>query len=151
CEDNRLVTPRWIAGADDRARRHALDSRGEYFRTHPERTDREWLGEIVAHFAGIDATAGLDDEFSPIHLVPPSGDAAREILEFWWDRDDEGALKWTFTGADTRFLGDVYQDLSESARKTFALLQTPEFVEEFILDQTLTPALDEYTRAGRPL
>ncbi|MEN0072419.1 MAG: BREX-2 system adenine-specific DNA-methyltransferase PglX, partial [Propionicimonas sp.] len=38
---------------------------------------------------------------------------------------------------------DLYQDLSEYAKKTFALLQTPEFVEEFILDQTLEPALAE--------
>ncbi len=36
------------------------------------------------------------------------------------------------------------QDLSESARKRFALLQTPGFVEEFILDHTLTPALDAF-------
>ncbi len=42
---------------------------------------------------------------------------------------------------DTRhFLGDLYQDLSEAARKKYALLQTPEFVEEFILDRTLDPA-----------
>ena len=47
-------------------------------------------------------------------------------------------------GGDTRFLGDLYQDLSESARKRFALLQTPDFVEEFILDRTLTPALDAF-------
>ena len=47
-------------------------------------------------------------------------------------------------GGDTRFLGDLYQDLSEAARKKYALLQTPEFVEEFILDRTLTPALDEF-------
>ncbi|MFN9420951.1 MAG: BREX-2 system adenine-specific DNA-methyltransferase PglX, partial [Pirellula sp.] len=45
---------------------------------------------------------------------------------------------------DTRFLGDLYQDLSEAARKKFALLQTPDFVEEFILDRTLEPALDEF-------
>ena len=44
----------------------------------------------------------------------------------------------------TRFLGDLYQDLSESARKRYALLQTPEFVEEFILDRTLTPAIEEF-------
>jgi hypothetical protein len=44
---------------------------------------------------------------------------------------------------DTRFLGDLYQDLSEPVRKKYALLQTPEFVEEFILDRTLTPALGE--------
>ena len=49
---------------------------------------------------------------------------------------------------DTRFLGDLYQDLSEAARKTYALLQTPEFVEEFILDRTLTPAIEEFGLDG---
>ncbi|MFO7905678.1 MAG: BREX-2 system adenine-specific DNA-methyltransferase PglX, partial [Pirellulaceae bacterium] len=44
----------------------------------------------------------------------------------------------------TRFLGDLYQDLSERARKKYALLQTPVFVEEFILDRTLDPAIDEF-------
>src|SRR5262249_20136939 len=38
---------------------------------------------------------------------------------------------------------DLYQDLSQHAKDTYALLQTPEFVEEFILDQTLRPALAE--------
>ena len=45
---------------------------------------------------------------------------------------------------DTRFLGDLYQDLSEEARKKYALLQTPVFVEEFILDRTLDPAIEEF-------
>lgn len=49
---------------------------------------------------------------------------------------------------DTRFLGDLYQDLSEAARKKYALLQTPEFVEKFILDRTLEPALDEFGLDG---
>ncbi|MCX6879968.1 MAG: BREX-2 system adenine-specific DNA-methyltransferase PglX [Verrucomicrobia bacterium] len=44
----------------------------------------------------------------------------------------------------TRFLGDLYQDLSEAARKKYALLQTPEFIEEFILDRTLTPAIETF-------
>ena len=47
--------------------------------------------------------------------------------------------EWT-----TRFLGDLYQDLWEEARKQYALLQTPYFVEEFILDRTLDPAIDEF-------
>ena len=42
------------------------------------------------------------------------------------------------------FLGDLYQDLSEDVRKKYALLQTPAFVEQFILDRTLSPALDEF-------
>ena len=44
---------------------------------------------------------------------------------------------------DTRFLGDLYQDISDDAKKRYALLQTPVFVEEFILDRTLEPALNE--------
>ncbi len=40
-------------------------------------------------------------------------------------------------GVGHPFLGDLYQDLSEHAKKTYALLQTPDFVEEFILDRTL--------------
>ena len=49
---------------------------------------------------------------------------------------------------DTRFLGDLYQDLSDLAKKKYALLQTPVFVEEFILDRTLTPALREFGLPG---
>jgi hypothetical protein len=45
---------------------------------------------------------------------------------------------------DTRFLGDLYQDLSEPVRKKYALLQTPLFVESFILERTLEPAIDEF-------
>jgi hypothetical protein len=146
CEDNALVGPRWIAGADADQRGRALDARHAYFQAHPEHTDREWLGQIIAHFADYSATAALVDSFSPLHLVAPSGDAARTLLEFWWQQDNDGQPRYGFNGIDTRFLGDAYQDLSEHAKKTYALLQTPEFVEEFILDQTLEPAL-----ADRPL
>ena len=146
CEDNSLVSPRWIAGADTDARAHAVDARRAYFQQHPDHTDREWIAAISEHFSQFPATEGLVDRYSPMHLVAPSGDAARTVLEFWWQQDADGALLYSFDGVDTRFLGDVYQDLSEFAKKTYALLQTPEFVEEFILDQTLEPAL-----ADRPL
>ena len=146
CEDNKLVTPHWIGGADADERGQALDARRAYFQTHPEHTDREWIGQIIEHFDKFTATAGLVDAYSPLHLVAPSGDAARKLLEFWWQQDADGNPVYGFSGVDTRFLGDVYQDLSEHAKKTYALLQTPEFVEEFILDQTMEPAL-----ADRPL
>lgn len=146
CEDNALLSPRWIGGADADQRAQALDARRAYFQQHPEHTDREWLGQIIAHFGKYTATAGLVDRFSPLHLVAPSGDAARALLEFWWQQDDAGQPLYGFVGVDTRFLGDTYQDLSEHAKKTYALLQTPEFVEQFILDQTMEPAL-----ADRPL
>lgn len=148
CEDNALVSSRWIGGADSDQRGRALDARHAYFQAHPEHTDREWLGQIIAHFAGYSATAALVDSFSPLHLVAPSGDAARRLLEFWWQQDDDGKPRYGFNGIDTRFLGDAYQDLSEHAKKTYALLQTPEFVEEFILDQTLEPALGDRPLEG---
>jgi hypothetical protein len=76
-----------------------------------------------------------------------SADGATLLLGFWQKLDPEtGALLHDFTdpAASTRFLGDLYQDLSEKARKKYALLQTPEFVERFILDRTLTPAIEEF-------
>ena len=69
-----------------------------------------------------------------------SGDAASE----------DGALVHDLTDSSlsTRFLGDLYQDLSQHAKDTYALLQTPVFVEEFILDRTLEPALEERPLEG---
>ncbi|GGF99364.1 DNA methylase [Rhodococcoides trifolii] len=143
CEDNHLVTHRWISGPTDDERGHALDTRTAYFRAHPEHTDRDWLTSIAHHFARYPATAGLVDSYAPMWQVAPSGDAARALLEFWWDKDDTGSHKWVFTGIDTRFLGDVYENLSAAARTLYALRQTPEFVEEFILDRTLEPAMND--------
>ena len=76
--------------------------------------------------------------------------ALTALVDFWRATDASGELVHDFTdpALDTRFLGDLYQDLSEHARKTYALLQTPVFVEEFILDQTLTPALAEFGLDG---
>ena len=108
CEDNALITPRWIAGADDDECAQALDARHAYFQQHPEHTDREWLGQIAEHFAKFPATAGLVDKYSPLHLVAPSGDATRALLEFWWQQGDDGQPVYGFSGMDTRFLGDIY-------------------------------------------
>ena len=72
--------------------------------------------------------------------------AIKTLLDFWRQTGEDGKVLYDFTNPEwnTRFLGDLYQDLSESARKTYALLQTPEFVEEFILDYTLDPAIEEF-------
>src|SRR5699024_11412004 len=79
-----------------------------------------------------------------------SGNAATAIIDFWRERDAKGNLVHDLADSElsTRFLGDLYQDLSDYAKKTFALLQTPEFVEEFILDQTMEPALAERPLEG---
>ncbi|HKS43840.1 MAG TPA: BREX-2 system adenine-specific DNA-methyltransferase PglX, partial [Amycolatopsis sp.] len=151
CEDNELVRPAWIAGHTKERRQLALDARRAYFQANGEHNDRHWLSQIIQHFAAMGATAGLVDEFSPLHQVTPSGDAARRLLEFWWETDPEGEellRRFRDPNLGTRFLGDLYQDLSEFAQKKYALLQTPEFVEEFILDQTMEPALAERPLEG---
>ncbi|MGH3225869.1 MAG: BREX-2 system adenine-specific DNA-methyltransferase PglX, partial [Streptosporangiaceae bacterium] len=149
CEDNALVGPVWIAGPDHR-RQEALDAQLAFFRTHPLDTDREWLRAAIDHLAALPATRGLVDSRSALHLVAPSGSAVTKLLDFWRDRGEGDALVHDLadTSLSTRFLGDLYQDLSQHAKETYALLQTPVFVEEFILDRTLEPALKERPLEG---
>jgi hypothetical protein len=149
CEDNGLVAPVWIAGPD-RRRQEALDAQLAYFRAHPEHTDREWLQSGIDYLAGLPATGALVGPHSALYLVSPSGDAVTRLLEFWRRRGDDGALVHDLADKElsTRFLGDLYQDLSQHAKDTYALLQTPVFVEEFILGRTLKPALDERPLEG---
>ncbi|MFM9959995.1 MAG: BREX-2 system adenine-specific DNA-methyltransferase PglX [Planctomycetaceae bacterium] len=162
-EDNRLIDPPKIAGPDDRLER-ARDEHELYFRSHPKQTDREYLLAVFEQLAKLPGTKDVFGEHNPIRELPNwlSGDAAGEMLRFFQKIDaNTGALVHDFTDTnwDTRFLGDLYQDLSEAARKKYALLQTPVFVEEFILDRTLNPALDEFgldaapvlDRDGKPL
>lgn len=149
CEDNRLLSQVWISGPGDR-RQEAFDAENAYFRAHPEDTWREWILEGIAHLRSFPATVGLVDEHAALWQVSPSGMMAKELLDFWRATDESGVPLHDFQDKElsTRFLGDLYQDLSVYAKKTFALLQTPDFIEEFILDQTLTPALAERPLEG---
>ncbi|MEQ9408744.1 MAG: BREX-2 system adenine-specific DNA-methyltransferase PglX [Fuerstiella sp.] len=147
-EDNRLIDPPKLAGTGDRLKR-ARDEHELYFREHPTQTDREYLLAIFDHLAELPGTRDVFGEHNPLRDLTSwlSGDAAGELRGFFQKIDaNSGSLIHDFTDPewDTRFLGDLYQDLSEAARKKYALLQTPDFVEEFILDRTLDPALDEF-------
>ncbi|SCE85095.1 Methyltransferase domain-containing protein [Micromonospora haikouensis] len=148
CEDNGLLGDAcYLAGPTQDRAVLAEESQDDFFVRHPAKTDRDWL---LAGFEQIrQSQAGallFDKEHNPAYQIPVSHDAAKALIAFWRRRDDDGTLVHDFTDPawGTRFLGDLYQHLSEAARKTYALLQTPDFVEEFILDLTLTPALDEF-------
>lgn len=148
-EDNKLVDRPWLSGTPDSGRLAlARDRHDAYFRVHPHESDREYL---IASFREAGRLPGLhtffDEAHNPVFRLGISGYAAIEVLQFWRDVSaDSGALIRDFTDPtwNTRFLGDLYQDLSEATRKRYALLQTPEFVEAFILDRTLTPAIREF-------
>jgi SAM-dependent methyltransferase len=157
-EDNRMLdeagTARaWLAGPGERLRL-ARDHHTLYFREHPTESDREYLEHVFRTTANptgrrpIPVVQALfDEEHNPLWRLGVSGDGATALLNFWQQVEPEtGELRHDFTDSEwnTRFLGDLYQDLSEAARKKYALLQTPVFVEEFILARTLGPAIDEF-------
>ncbi|HEY7494522.1 MAG TPA: BREX-2 system adenine-specific DNA-methyltransferase PglX, partial [Candidatus Tectomicrobia bacterium] len=146
-EDNGLVQEALLSGPDER-RRLAAERQMQYFQQHPTDTDRDYLYEVFRTVATLPAVTTLfDPQHNPVWAYGISGDAARDLIAFWRQVVPEtGALVHDFTDAtwDTRFLGDLYQDLSEDARKRYALLQTPIFVEEFILDRTLDPAIEVF-------
>lgn len=148
-EDNGLVERPWLAGTPNSGRLALARDRHEaYFRANPRESDREFL---LAAFRDSGSLPGLqtffDESHNPVFRLGISGDAAMALRQFWQQVDpNTGLLAHDFIDPDwnTRFLGDLYQDLSEATRKRYALLQTPEFVEEFILDRTLTPAIREF-------
>ncbi|WIM97001.1 BREX-2 system adenine-specific DNA-methyltransferase PglX [Actinoplanes oblitus] len=152
-EDNSLIKPVWISGPPAR-RAEALNAQSEFMRTRAQAgenpTDRDWLLKAVDYLSGLPAARELVDETSALWLITPSGDAAGRLLAFWRERDEAGELRRDLRDEklDTRFLGDIYQDLSEEAKSRYALLQTPDFVERFILDRTLEPALKERPLEG---
>ena len=150
CEDNGLVEVPLLSGPGERLQL-ARDHRAAFFAEHAAADDRDWLVEVFGRYARLPGTSGVFGERNPLWQLSPGPDGAKELVELWWATDDEGrVLRHDFTDGslNTRFLGDLYQDLSEHARKQFALLQTPDFVEAFILDRTLEPALETFGLAG---
>ncbi|MFD7393519.1 BREX-2 system adenine-specific DNA-methyltransferase PglX [Streptomyces virginiae] len=158
CEDNELIPEPYLTAPDADRRDLALARYEEYVAKDPDPTFRGWLERAFADLgAGQAGRLLFDRKHNPLFQIPLSHDGARELIAFWRERDEAGVLVHDFTdklnedgteGWDTRFLGDLYQDLSEAARKTYALLQTPEFVEEFILDRTMDPAVREFGYEG---
>jgi hypothetical protein len=153
CEDNGLIDEARIAGPGIRDA-EARDAQQRYFTGHPHSNDREYLQSIfrsAATFRGLDEVVGEGE--SPLWLVDPPADAATRLLGLFRSTDESGSLAHDFTDLEmgTRFLGDLYQDLSDYAKSTYDLLQTPDFIEEFILDRTLTPAIETFGLAKTTL
>ncbi|MFB7912862.1 BREX-2 system adenine-specific DNA-methyltransferase PglX [Streptomyces sp. NPDC056061] len=163
CEDNRLIPDPYLTGPEQERRDLAEARYAQYVEETEDPTYRGWLLRAFDELgAGQAGKLLFRQDRNPLYQIPLSHDGARALVEFWRERQEaqegegceSGALVLVhdFTdplnedgteGWDTRFLGDLYQDLSEAARKTYALLQTPEFVEEFILDRTMDPVVRE--------
>ncbi|MBL9101053.1 MAG: BREX-2 system adenine-specific DNA-methyltransferase PglX [Myxococcales bacterium] len=136
-EDRGLVAPR-IAGPG------ARDSEDAFFRIAPFLGPREYLLTVFRELTRLPAARPLfHANHNLVWALGPSAEACKTLLElFRTPHIDTPAFR--FGQPDTRFLGDLYQELDDDVRDRFALLQTPDFVERFILDRTLEPALREY-------
>jgi hypothetical protein len=144
CEDNRLYDTPLLSGPGAR-RDLAGDHRANWLAENPAAGDREWLEEVFRRYCRIPAMTQLFGERNPLWQFGPSADGARSTIDLWRRLEPaSGELRHDFADPDlnTRFLGDLYQDLSAHAKKMYALLQTPDFVEEFILERTLDPAIE---------
>ncbi|MEV6959558.1 BREX-2 system adenine-specific DNA-methyltransferase PglX [Streptomyces sp. NPDC051207] len=158
CEDNRLIDEPYLTSPDIDRRELAQARYDEYKSTAADPTWRGWLLKAFAEIGDGQAGRLLFDEWhNPLYQVPLSHEGAGALVAFWGRRREDGTLVHDFTdplndegtrGWNTRFLGDLYQDLSEDAKERYALLQTPKFVEDFILDRTMTPALREHGFKG---
>jgi hypothetical protein len=91
---------------------------------------------------------GLPELFSPqpAEVALTSDELSRALIGFWRHRDADTGAVWSF--AEERFegelMGDLYQELDPVVKDRFALCQTPDFVRAFILDRTLTPAIETF-------
>lgn len=148
-EDRGFLPRRRLAGEGD-AGRTAHEGRDTLGELAPHLGARELLLLVFQELMTFEAVAPL---FDPAHnlawRLTPSDTVARELIAFWEtpDPDDAERLRFAFDrerAPTTRFLGDVYEELDPDAKKRFALLQTPDFIERFILDRTLTPALGAF-------
>ncbi|MEW2116885.1 BREX-2 system adenine-specific DNA-methyltransferase PglX [Streptomyces sp. NPDC005474] len=150
-EDNFLLRDPYIAAAGAARRTHAQERQDQFIAEDGARTHRHWLWEAFDEIGSSPAGRLLfDKSHNPLYQIPLSNEGARGLIDFWRrheeSEDDGMRLVHDFGDPnwDTRFLGDLYQDLSQEAKEKYALLQTPEFVEEFILERTLDKAIDRF-------
>ncbi|MFH9982868.1 BREX-2 system adenine-specific DNA-methyltransferase PglX [Streptomyces sp. NPDC017179] len=151
CEDNSLLRDPFLAGATPARQTHAHERHDQFIARNPANTHRDW---ILSAFDEIGVTpAGrmvFDQRHNPLYQIPLSNEGAKQLIDFWriHEEAEGGGTNIVHDFHDdnwgTRFLGDLYQDLSEDVRDKYALLQTPEFVERFILDRTLKKAIERF-------
>ncbi|MBK6520467.1 MAG: BREX-2 system adenine-specific DNA-methyltransferase PglX [Polyangiaceae bacterium] len=107
-----------------------------------------WIFKDLASDATAGRGVGLPELFSPqpAELALPADALSRALIAFWRAQDPDTHAQWSF--ADETFegelMGDLYQELDPVVKDRFALCQTPDFVRAFILDRTLTPAIETF-------
>ncbi|MDX3547189.1 BREX-2 system adenine-specific DNA-methyltransferase PglX [Streptomyces europaeiscabiei] len=150
-EDNFLLKDPYIAGTGTSRQTHAHERHDHFIAEAAERTHRHWLWKAFDEIGSSPAGRSLfDKKHNPLFQIPLSNEGAKGLIDFWRRHEESGSdgtsIVHDFSDPEwnTRFLGDLYQDLSQEAKDKYALLQTPKFVEEFILQRTLNKALNRF-------
>src|SRR5690606_21530751 len=91
---------------------------------------------------------GLPELFArqPAEVAVPADALSRALIALWREKDtDTGELRWSFAAEEFagELMGDLYQNLDPTVGERYGLYQTPDFVRDFMLGQTLTPAIAE--------
>jgi hypothetical protein len=119
-EDNRLLDRPMLSGPGERLEL-AMARQQENVRARPMDLDTDYLLDTFGQVARLPGLGGLyDPAHNPLFRLKLSGDGAIRLLAFFRARVPEtGELVDDFSDPawNTRFLGDLYQDLSEDARK----------------------------------
>ncbi|AIR98089.1 BREX-2 system adenine-specific DNA-methyltransferase PglX [Streptomyces glaucescens] len=151
CEDNGLIDQPFIAGPGRQLTK--AEERQQSHRAGPSGSNaRDWLAQAFTHLARSHVAMAriFDRTRNPLWELSPSPQAAAALMAFWRRRDEDGSLRIDFTHPelDTGFLGDLYQDISEASRRAYALIRTPEFIVDFVLDLAADPAIAEFGTPG---
>jgi len=137
-EDRGLLDHARLAGPG------ASDSLRLFLELAPSSNERDYLLTVFRELTRFAATRALfDARHNPVWLLAPSAEGANALVRLFQSPRPETPT-FRFGQADTAFLGWIYQDLDAEVRARYALLQTPRFVESFILDRTLEPAIAKF-------
>lgn len=123
-----------------------LEAQQLFERLAPHLGETAFLSWIYRDLAS--ANGGLPELFSPqpAEVALPSDELSRALIEFWRHQDADTGAVWSFAEEhfEGELMGDLYQELDPVVKDRFALCQTPDFVRAFILDRTLTPAIEMF-------
>lgn len=90
---------------------------------------------------------GLPELFAvqPAEVGVPADALSRALIAFWRSTNVDTGFQWNFAteAFAGELMGDLYQELDPVVKDRYALCQTPDFVRDFMLDQTLMPAITE--------
>jgi hypothetical protein len=134
-EDHDLVMPLLRSGPPDVVRNPA--------------SSPLWLGRAFQQLAVHPATQWLlHPAYQPqLWAGTPSPQAASDLID-WWATEAPSLSYPTVDGYPPSIsgwpIGDLLTVLSPQRRENHALVQTPHFVADLILDRTLLPAADEF-------